>query len=51
MLPVAVYVGVASIMVLILLHMDSVLLGSILQDHHRLQKRKRKGKTMPFGVN
>lgn len=35
-LPLAVLVGVVSLMVLILLHMDTVLLGSILQDHHRL---------------
>ncbi len=42
MLPVAVLVGVAFIMVLILLHMDAVLLGSILQGHQRLKREERK---------
>jgi len=36
MLPLAVLVGVVSIMVLILLDVDTVLLGSILQAHHRV---------------
>jgi len=35
MLPVAMLVGMAFIMVLILLHMHAVLLGSILQGHQR----------------
>lgn len=50
MLPVAMLVGMAFIMVLILLHMDAMFLGSILQDHQRWTRDKRTRQVHTFHI-